>query len=111
MWPRCRHVQWHDANGTTVEPTIEMLPTVQVAVYPWRCQVCEALGHPYYVPRYLHHWASIAIATTTDVFRRGSHLLMAEIAAEEVLRAAKPGDSVEEVYRKADFAAFYQAPM
>lgn len=51
MWPRCRHVQWRDGNGTTIEPTLEMLATVEVAVYPWRCEVCKALGYPYYVPR------------------------------------------------------------
>lgn len=46
----------------------------------------------------------------TDVIQRGSHLTDAEIAAENVLRAAKPGDSVEEVFREADMAAFCAAP-
>ncbi|KAH0374107.1 hypothetical protein KCU65_g327, partial [Aureobasidium melanogenum] len=41
---------------------------------------------------------------------RGSHLFYAEIAAEQVLRAAKPGDSFEEVFREADMAAFCVAP-
>ncbi|KAG9527718.1 hypothetical protein KCU93_g4884, partial [Aureobasidium melanogenum] len=68
-----------------------MLPNIEVAVYPWRCQTCADLGYPYYVPR-------------------GSHLTMAEIAAESEFRAARPGDSFEEVFRKADLAAFYEAP-
>ncbi|KAK6001302.1 hypothetical protein QM012_002633 [Aureobasidium pullulans] len=92
LWPRCRHVQWHDENGNTIQPTLEMLPTVDVTVYPERCQVCADLGYPYYVPR-------------------GSHLYNAEIAAEQVLRSAQPGESFEEVFRKADLAAFYEAPI
>ncbi|KAG9990641.1 hypothetical protein KCU98_g994, partial [Aureobasidium melanogenum] len=91
LWPRCRHVQWRDEKGAPIEPTIEMFPTLEVAVYPWRCQTCADLGYPYYVPR-------------------GSHLMMAEIAAEAEFHAAKPGDSFEEVFRKADLAAFYEAP-
>ncbi|KAG9671543.1 hypothetical protein KCU99_g4765, partial [Aureobasidium melanogenum] len=91
LWPRCRHVQWRDEKGAPIEPTLEMLPTIEVAVYPWRCQTCADLGYPYYVPR-------------------GSHLTMAEIAAESEFRAARPGDSFEEVFRKADLAAFYEAP-
>lgn len=35
----------------------------------------------------------------------------AEIAAEEVFHAAQPEDSFEEVFRKADLAAFMNAPM
>ncbi|KAH0346222.1 hypothetical protein KCU83_g7407, partial [Aureobasidium melanogenum] len=91
LWPRCRHVQWHDDNGGQIEPILEMLPTVEVAVYPWRCKTCAELGYPYYVPR-------------------DSHLMNAEIGAEQVLRAAKSGDSFEEIFREADLAAFYEAP-
>ncbi|KAG9663696.1 hypothetical protein KCU64_g1164, partial [Aureobasidium melanogenum] len=91
LWPRYRHVQWHDDNGGQIEPILEMLPTVEVAVYPWGCKTCAELGYSYYVPR-------------------DSHLINAEIAAEQVLRAAKPGDSFEEVFREADLAAFYEAP-
>ncbi|KAH0352129.1 hypothetical protein KCU81_g2083, partial [Aureobasidium melanogenum] len=91
LWPRCRHVLWQDANGAPVEPTIEMLATVDVAVYPWRCQTCADLGYPYYVPR-------------------SSHLTNAEIAAETVLRAAQPGDSLKELFSEADMAAFCEAP-
>ncbi|KAG9517810.1 hypothetical protein KCV07_g5901, partial [Aureobasidium melanogenum] len=91
LWPRCRHVQWRDEKGAPIEPTLEMLPTIEVAVYPWRCQTCADLGYPYYVPR-------------------GSHLTTAGIAAESEFRAARPGDSFEEVFRKADLAAFYEAP-
>ncbi|KAG9603751.1 hypothetical protein KCU77_g1627, partial [Aureobasidium melanogenum] len=91
LWPRCHHVQWRDENGGQIKPAVEMLRTVEVAVYPWRCQTCADLGYPYYVPR-------------------DSHLMNAEIAAEQVLRAAKAGDSFEEVFREADLAAFYEAP-
>jgi hypothetical protein len=52
----------------------------------------------------------LAMTNMTDVIHRGSHLTMAEIAAESEFRAARPGDSFEEVFRKADLAAFYEAP-
>ncbi|KAH0281693.1 hypothetical protein KCU91_g49, partial [Aureobasidium melanogenum] len=40
-----------NTHNQPLEPTIEMLATVDVAVYPWRCQTCADLGYPYYVPR------------------------------------------------------------
>ncbi|KAG9595279.1 hypothetical protein KCU77_g5733, partial [Aureobasidium melanogenum] len=94
----CGHEIYEDKEGNYLarwelpdKSTTIKIADSEVAVYPWRCKTCAELGYPYHVPR-------------------DSHLINAEIAAEQVLRAAKPGDSFEEVFHEADLAAFYEAP-
>lgn len=53
---------------------------------------------------------TLALGSMTDIVHRGSHLTNAEIAAETVLRAAQPGDSLKELFSEADMAAFCETP-
>ncbi|KAH0373692.1 hypothetical protein KCU65_g464, partial [Aureobasidium melanogenum] len=125
LWPGCRHVHWREEHVATIKSTVEMLATIELLVYPWRCQICADLGYPYHVPTIRYpfstwlgaspqHWLALAsiaeevfrkahLAPRDDSWRKDLHRLPSrKIAAADILGVEDQESSVLAVIGAAD---------